>query len=209
MDLTTYTGLQAALADYLNRGDLTAQIQGFIALAESELKLDVRRKTIRATLDISAESNALPADCLILRSAYPLTGSVSQDLPLPIGTPEQLAEVRARHDGVLGRPVQLAVVDTNLIVAPAPDQTYTLQVTYFEKFTPLSGTNATNSILAEAPGAYLYGALKQAAPFLVDDDRMPTWGTLYDTIVAKLNSQRQDEEMSTPLKPARLPVVFG
>jgi hypothetical protein len=130
MDFTTYSGLKAAIADFLNRGDLTLQIPGFIALAEAKIARRVRRKTLRTTISVSSESTALPADCVELRSVYPLTGSPNQDVPLLLGTPEALAETRARHMAVAGRPVTFAVIDGNLVLAPAPDQAYTLQITY-------------------------------------------------------------------------------
>jgi hypothetical protein len=122
MDLSSYTGLKSAIADFLNRDDLTTQIPGFIALTEAKVRREVRRKTVRTTLVVSAESTPLPADCAELRSASPLTGSPSRDLPLTLTTPEGLAVIRARTNGITGRPLALAITDGQLIVSPIPDQ---------------------------------------------------------------------------------------
>ena len=41
MSISTYAQLQAAVANWLHRTDLTAQIQDFIALAEARLSADI------------------------------------------------------------------------------------------------------------------------------------------------------------------------
>jgi hypothetical protein len=208
MDLSSYTGLQAAIADFLARDDLTAQIPGFIALAEAKAKREVRRKTVRTTLVASTESTALPADCAELRSIYPLTGSPSRDRPLYLSTPEGLAEVRARRAGVSGRPQLFAIIDGSLVLAPTPDQAYTLQISYYQKLVPLA-TASPNPLLTEAPDIYLYGALAEAAPYLEHDERLPVWKTLFNEAVESLDKAREREETNASYRPAGLPVVFG
>ena len=42
MALTTYTELKAAIADFLNRDDLTTSIDDFIRLAEAQMNREVR-----------------------------------------------------------------------------------------------------------------------------------------------------------------------
>jgi len=208
MALDTYANLGAAVADWLNRTDLSAPIVDFITLAEAKIRRQVRRKTVRTTMTISTESTALPTDLAELRSAYPMTGSVSLDQPLVQGTPEILAEIRANANGVAGRPQAIAVIDDQLVVAPVPDQTYTLQITYYQTLTPLSMANPTNSILTEAPDIYLYGALVEAEPYLEHDERIATWQNMFAAAVADLNQVREREESTMSWKRARLPVVF-
>lgn len=57
MDLSTFSGLKAAVADYLNRDDLTSVIPGFIALAEAKFnrKLRARQMIKRATATIDSQ----------------------------------------------------------------------------------------------------------------------------------------------------------
>jgi hypothetical protein len=208
MALDTYANLGAAVADWLNRTDLSVPILDFITLAEAKIRRQVRRKTVRATMTISSESTALPVDLAELRSAYPMTGSVALDQPLVQGTPEILATIRASANGVAGRPQAVAVIDDQLVVAPVPDQTYTLQITYYQTLAPLSMANPSNSILAEAPDIYLYGALAEAEPYLEHDERIATWKGLYNDAVTDLNNVREKEESTMSWKRARLPVVF-
>ena len=92
MDLSTYTGLKAAVAQFLARDDLTAEIPGFIQLTEAKIRRDVRRTTVRTTLLTTGESTPLPADCQELRSIYPLTGSPSRDRPSSKAAPPNASQ---------------------------------------------------------------------------------------------------------------------
>ena len=75
INLTTYAGLQDAIAQWLNRTDLTNQITGFIAMAEASMSRRIRRKTITNSVGMSQQSNTLPTDCAELRSIRPVTSS--------------------------------------------------------------------------------------------------------------------------------------
>lgn len=209
MAITTYTELQSAIADWIDRNDQAARIPDFISLAEAKIRRRVRRKTIRTTLNVSAESTPLPSDLAELRSVYPLTGTPSRDRPLDNATPEMLAELRARHGAVSGRPLAFAIIDDDLVVAPAPDQTYSLQITYFQKLVALSSSAESNATLTEAPDIYLYGSLAEAGEFLVDDGQVAQFKADFDAAIEELNQVRIREETTASLKKARLPVVYG
>lgn len=208
LDLTTYSGLKDAIAKFLNRTNLTDVIPAFIALAEAEIARRVRRKTITTTITVSGATTALPADCVELRSVHLVTSSKGRDLPLNVGTPEMLAEMRARYGGAAGRPILACLMGGKLEVAPAPDASYSAEIKYFEKLTPLSATVAANSVLTDSPDVYLYGALKHSAPFLEHDERLSLWTSLFDSAVDQLDIAREREETSASLRPVRI-VPFG
>jgi hypothetical protein len=207
--LTTYTELKAAVADWLNRSDLTTQIPDFITLCESEMKRRVRRTTTKTTLTVNAESVAIPSGCAELRSISLASGSPYQDVPLRLCTPEMLYERKARSGAVTGRPTDVAVIGGYFVFAPAPDQSYTATLIYFAALTPLSSSVASNTVLAEAPDAYLYGTLLQAEPFLEHDDRALVWRSKFDQAIDQLNLVRENEEYMASLRSVRLPRVFG
>lgn len=207
--INTYALLQTAVANWLARDDLTARLPDFIAIAEDEIQRIVRRKTIRADLVVSTLATVLPATCAELRSAYPRTASPTRDLPLKISSPEVLAEQRAART-VSGRPVYGAVIDGTLLVAPTPDQAYTFETIYYEKLVPLdNATHTTNSILTENADIYLWGALKESAPYLQHDERIEIWENKFYKAVDQLNAAREREESNASIRPIRLPVVFG
>lgn len=214
MDLSNYSGLQSAVADFLNRSDLNTggQIGGFIQLAEASMRRRLRRATGAATLTFTAGTNskALPATVAELRSMTPAVGAL-----LPLGgwplaevSFEMLNEMRASLPAT-GIPRYFAVLDGIVYVAPAPSSdALVFTISYFEALVALSNTNTTNSVLTEAPDAYLYGACLEAAPFLEHDERIPVWQTRFDNAIEELNEKRQREEFSAGLKKARLPIIF-
>lgn len=207
MDLTTYTGLKAAIADYLNRSDLEDQIPGFIQLAEAQIKRDLRRTAVRATTTIFGSSFTLPSAVAELRSARLVTSSTSEDLPLVNVNPVQLAERRAGRSAT-GRPTHFAVIGSEMQFVPECDTSYTMEYTYFLKLTALSDSTASNPVLVEAPDAYLFGALKEAEVFLENDERVPVMEAKYKEAIASLELVRVREENSAAPRPARLPRTF-
>lgn len=96
-----------------------------------------------------------------------------------------------------------------MLVAPAPDSTYSAEIVYFAQIVPLTALAPTNVVLVEAPDAYLFGALLQAAPYLEHDERIPTWQAKFDSAIGQLNMVRENEEYSASVRGVRLPVVFG
>lgn len=209
MSLSTYTALKTSVADWLNRTDLTTQIPDFVTLCEAKMKRRLRRTTTRASLTVAASAVTAPSDMAELRSIRLVSASPSQDNPIRVGTYEMYAERLARAGGTTGRPSDVCVFHGELLFAPAPDQSYTAEIVYFATLTPLSSTTASNVVLVEAPDAYLYGTLLEAAPYLVNDERIPTWKTKFDDAIDELNAVRSNEEHAASLRAARLPMVFG
>lgn len=205
---SNYTELKASVAEALNRTDLSGAIPGFIRLAEAEIDRVLRRTSTRATINVSAASTTLASGIAELRSVRLVTASHHQDVPLDVVTPEMLAFRKAGYSAT-GRPRVAAVVGSNLLLAPAPDQAYSAEVIYFPALSKLSDSNTTNVVLTEAPDLYFYGALKHSAPFLEHDERLPMWKALSDAAIEQLHARREREEHGANMRPTHLPVVFG
>lgn len=209
MALTTYTELKASLADWLNRDDLTTPIIDFISLAEAEMKRRLRRATESTTIYISAGNMDGPTDMAEPISLRLSSSEPWRDSPLRLCTPEMIADRLARAGGVTGRPDAYAFYDGQLQFAPTPDQSYDGILLYAQQLTPLSDSVASNAVLAEAPDAYLFGALMQAAPYLEHDERLALWSLKFDNAIEQLNDVRARESYGAGIKEARLPFVFG
>jgi hypothetical protein len=80
-----------------------------------------------------------------------------------------------------GAPRWYAIVGGDLQLHPPADQDYAGELTYVARMPSLSAANSGNWILTDYPDAYLYGALTQSAPYLKDDARITTWGTLFSS----------------------------
>jgi hypothetical protein len=170
MAITTYSELQTALADWLNRADLDQQIPDFIALAESTLN-DVLRSSFMvtsATQAITAGRASLPSDALEI--VYVQVAD-TEDEPLEQTTPQQLLMLRRARTRAAGNPKFFAIVGRELLVTPTPSGATSVDIDYYQKIPALSDSNTSNWLLDEAPHIYLYTALLHATPFLMDDAR--------------------------------------
>lgn len=204
MAVTNYTELQAYLADFLNRDDLTAQIPTFIQLAEKEIARRLRKTVTVASLDLSSQTVMLPGDCAELRSIRLDTDSFRH--ALEIGTPEWLSEFLTTSSGV---PYRAAVLNQTLYLDRPPSETFPAEIVYFQTLTPLSGAQPTSTLLTDAPDLYIYGALREAAGFLEWDERYERWADRFERALVDEETRRQNAEYGASLAPIRLPVVFG
>ena len=178
MAISTYTELKSAVADWLNRDDLTAVVPTFIALAETSMEraLRTRKMLVRANATIDTQYSAVPSDFLEIRSMKITSSSPIQ--PMYAQTIEAMDDLDAKNPGT-GKPVYFCVVGNQIRVHPAPSGNYTAELAYYSTINKLSASVASNWILASHPDAYLYGALLQAAPYLKDDERAGVWSGLY------------------------------
>jgi hypothetical protein len=202
----TYDELQAAIADWLNRDDLTVRIPDFIALAESVIRRRLRRDTTVAALTLDAAVVALPANCE-LRSVR-LNDGVYQHA-LTVMTPENISDYREYYGADTGVPRYAAVLNSSLHLVPAPgDTSYAAEIIYYE-CVPAIATALTNWLLTDAPDVYLFGSLAMAEPFLRNDERLPLWQSQFDSAISELEVALERAEYGASLRPVRLPVVFG
>lgn len=186
MSITTYDELQASVASWLNRGDLTGNIPDFITLAEAQMNVDLKARAmdIKTTLVTVGGVNtvALPTDMLEMRRLQ-VAGTYNQ--PLSYRAPDELSIDFS--DNSSAQPIVFTVIGGNLELAPIPDAVYSLDLTYRQKIPALSASNVTNWLLTAWPNAYLYGSLLAATPFIMNDARLGLWAQLYKTAIDGIN----------------------
>jgi hypothetical protein len=194
MSIDTYAELQASIADWLNRQDLTAVIPSFISLAEADINRALRdyRMEKRSTAQVDAQYSALPSDWVETIRAQ-IVGDTSR---LELVSDGALADMRAARNDAGGKPTHYAHTAGGLELFPTPDAEYTVEIVYFAKVPALSVTATTNWLLSAAPDVYLYGALTQSAPYLKDDQRAPIWAGLYQNAITNLNTASERARFS-------------
>ena len=189
MALGTFTELKDAIADWLDRSDLTARIPDFITLAEARLNRDVRIRPMEVRSSMETTSGQryfnLPGGYLQMRNIQLNTNPI---MPLEYITPEMLD--RLYGSDTTGKPKAYTLIGDEIQLAPIPDSTYTVEMAFYEKFTPLgdgtSGTVTTNWLTTNAPDVLLYGALLEAEPFIKNDERIGLWLNAYNGAIKKI-----------------------
>lgn len=195
MALTTFLELKTAIANWLDRDDLTSVIPDFISLAEHQMERSVRHYKMveRSSGALDSQYSAVPADWLeTIRFGI----SSGDTYRLEMTSLDDLMARRQSNTNIAGRPKYFAHVGETLELFPTPDATYTTELVYYKKIPALSGSNTTNWLLDDAPDAYLYGALMQAAPYLGEDERVTVWNSLYNAAVASLNAASEKTKNS-------------
>lgn len=184
MALDTYANLQTAIISYAFRtgdSEFTAAVPDFITLVESRLNrvLRVREMEAAATLTLTNSAGTLPTDYLEFRR---VVANTSPTTPLELVTPDFAStEYGTTYSGF---PVHFTIIGSTLTVYPST--TATVALSYYQKIPALSDSSTANWLLAKAPELYLYGALVEAAPFMMDDGRTQTWGTLFQKALKDL-----------------------
>ena len=199
MSYATYSDLQTSIANYLARSDLTSIIPDFITLAENRLRRELRiRQMLKSvtTATVSGDSTLeIPSDFLQARDFVITTNPIQ---PLSYSSPSALSNDPRTSD--VGVPRSYTILANEFQVAPAPDGVYTAKLLYFAAPAYLSASNTTNVFLTSAPDGLLYGALVEAEPYLMNDARINTWGSMYDRAISSLiKSDEEGQYSGVPL----------
>ena len=191
MAISTYTELKTAVANWLDRDDLTDRIPEFIALAEARMNRVLRLRMMEAKYTAStvgAQRNyALPTGYLQMRNFQLNTSPITT---LSYVSPEIFDRLWGGSTG--GTPQFYTILANEIQLGPIPASVQTMEMLFYKKITALSGTNPTEQMLTDNPDIYLYGALLEAEPFIMNDERVSLWALGFEKAVASL--QEQDDK---------------
>lgn len=186
MAISTYAELQTAVANWLDRSDLTSRIPEFIALAEGRIARKLRIREMETESDVTlvagTRTAAVPTGFREVRRVY-LDSSPVRDLEY-ISPPDYWARYTSVNTG---KPVCFTVEGTNLVFGPIPDAAYTAKVLHYKALDALS--SSAHAVFTANPDVYLYGALLAAEPFLKNDKRVQMWKGLFDEGLMELEMQ--------------------
>jgi len=195
MSFATYSDLQTSIAGYLARSDLTTQIPDFITFAENRLRRELRvRQMLKSvtTSSVSGDSTVeVPSDFLEIRDFVALTNPIT---PLSYSSPSILSNDPVASQ--VGVPKSYTILANEFLLAPVPDGVYTLRLLYYAAPAYLSSSNTSNVFLNIAPDALLYASLLEAEPYLYNDSRINTWGSMYDRAITTLTKSDENTQYS-------------
>jgi hypothetical protein len=197
MALANYTQLQAAIASWLDRDDLTAAIPDFITLAEARFNRELRvREMITRKQALSDKQYVqLPADWI---EAKNIQIGIN---PLTYKTVDELDQLRTQP--LVGAPRYYTILGSTLELLPTPSDDVQIEMAYYKTIPAVASSN-TNWLLTKAPDLYLYASLLQAAPFLDNDERAAMWEAFTTKTVEALNVEASRAAVSgSPLLKSR------
>ncbi len=209
MAINTYATLQTAVANWLDRSDLTDRIPEFIALAEARMNrtlrlaimLNVDQTTLGGATALVAGTRdyALPSGYLQMVDFHLRTSPITT---LSYLTPENMNRMWAGSQA--GKPLAYTIFSDNssgtpvkkVRLGPSPGSAYDYSIMFYKKIDALSDSNTTEQMLTDNPDVYLYGALLEAEPFLMNDERVQLWATAFQESIRALQEQDNKDRHS-------------
>jgi len=205
MAITNYTELQTAVGNWLNRADLTSRIPEFIALAEADIRRELRDQKFVGSLPMVVGQDYITLPSTVKELKNLRYDESTMQWSLREKTPAGLAAIRQPTAGI----PQAYMVINNVVYFDRPaDSAYIVETTYVAELTALSVSNTTNNTLTKSPDIYLYGTLRQAAPYLDHDERVQMWADYFEAAIVKENIYRERQEYGASPE-MDLPTVFG
>ena len=195
MAIGTYAELQTAVANWLDRSDLDDRIPEFIALAEARmnrlLRLRLMENKYTASTVAAQRNYALPTGYVQMRN---FQINVTPVRPLQYVTPEVYDRIWGGSSS--GTPEVYTIMTNEVQLGPKPDSIMTMEMLFYKRVTALSGSNTTEQMLTENPDIYLYGALMEAEPFIMNDERVGLWAQGFSQAVQALQEQDNKDRHS-------------
>ena len=187
MAATDYASLQASVANYLHRTDLTAVIPDFIYYAETKIinNIKARKQEVTITGTLTLDANGvyyipLPADYGSVKTIQILAGS---NYVLKFASDEIF--LRLNQDNATGTPEFFSLnnvtglPDGAIYFAPLADSAYSYSLTYYQDLPHLSNTITTNWLLTQFPRVYLYGTIIEACINIQDFEMLGQYQAIF------------------------------
>lgn len=187
MPLSNYTELQAEIADWLDRADLTAKIPTFITLAETKINRTLRIQSMEVldeSFIIDSGTETLPTGFRAAKRFY-IDASPRRDLKYLPSSRLNSTDLAAN---AAGQPFYFTYEAGSFRFRPEPNSAFTAVLLYWKAIDGLDVT-PTNDLLTNSPDVYLYGALAEAAAFLVDSELLATYVALFNQAMQAVQAE--------------------
>jgi len=195
MAISTYSELQTAVANWLDRDDLSARIPEFISLAEARFNRLLRLRSMESKQTASTVGGQrnynLPASYIQMRNFQLNTSPLTT---LSYVTPEIYDRVWGGSTG--GIPKFYTIVADEISLGPIPGSVLTMEMLFYRRFDNLSASTTTNWLLTYAPDIYLYASMLEAEPFIMNDERVPLWATALEKAISDMQEQDNKDRHS-------------
>jgi hypothetical protein len=188
--LANYDELIDTISDYLLRDD---QVDTFIRLAEvrAERLTSLRQRWTEQEitgLSMTAGDKVLTMPTGMIEVRWISINTQPKSFLRVVG-PERSDSYDAWFQPGVPRGMKLVGLDIHL--SPPPDADYPYTISGYYGITPLSEAEPVNWLLTNAPDVYLYGALREAQPYLRKPDELRLYQQLSNEALKSLNRQEK------------------
>lgn len=188
--ISNYSEMIDSIVDELSgREDIADKVPEWIRMAEIAIAREIGmldgEQVVTGTVAASNPQLQMPVGAK--RPILVQFGTVPDLKTLEIVSFQALTAVLNNDQGTTPRAV--AFVGRNGFLAPAAATGTTYTLVYYGLPPFLSETNPTNDLIEMAPDALKFQALVFSAPYLGDDERLQTWGSLLSAALSTLKRE--------------------
>ncbi|WP_444897902.1 phage adaptor protein [Microbulbifer sp. SSSA005] len=190
MAITNYGELKAAIAGWLERDDLAERLPEFISLAERKIFRKLRTPANERTV---LEDRRVDGgdEWLIPTHFLECKRLLVNGVPLSRITDTDYYSRSAQS----GQPKYFFRYANRFKVWPAPAEDYRWVLNYWTDM-ELTEEYPENTVLPVAKDLYLFGALAEAEPYLMNDNRVALWKAKFDEGLIELNDMAERAELA-------------
>lgn len=188
--MATRAQLITRIQDYLNRPNMpSAAVSGWLSSVEGQLNRLLRdhpRMQARATITQDALDPLLPLPDDILGLVVVRRGNII------------LTQLSAANVDLASRSTDVFIARGDVLeLFPPPALETDYDLDYVAALTPLEDDLDTNWVSVYFPDVYLYGALKEAAVYLKEDERLQGWIAEWNARVAELQAEGWNQNVAS------------
>ncbi len=197
----TYATLKEDAARYLERGSTAATDPRFFE--QLPRLINLAEKRIARELKVQGFINPVTTTLIVSQSVYAKPDRWRETVSMNIGTgasnttrspvlPRSYEYCRAfaPDESVTGTPVFYADYNnSNWLLVPTPDDTYPMEILYYQLPPLLDDAVQSNWLTEEAPQLLLYGTLLEASVFIKNSEKAAEFQALYDRAAQALNGE--------------------
>ncbi len=198
--ITNYGTLKTEVAAYAHRTDLTAEIPGFIQVAQTHVNNDLRVPEMIITSDLTIADitgrYGLPDDFLEMRS---VTGIDNDGATRPLKS-YGISEIY--RFSASGQPKRFTVWDNELLIRGTPGIGDVFTMVYWARPAAFSADGDTSDLLTRYPTVYLYAALAELHSWVQDVALADRAATRYDAAIAAFNTAGVQKRQRPSVAPA-------
>lgn len=196
MAITNLDELSAAVANWMERADLGPRIPEFIALAESRINRLLDAMLLEADVALAGVAGSrfipLPAGVDQVKAFWIVRPGGRA--PLAQANPDTLAT-----DSAPGEPLQWAIDGPSIAFERPCAAAYAFQAR-IEGLLALTTSTPVNGVLTRWPDIYLFGVLAEAAPYMLDDERLAVFDAKFEKAIREVNRSERRKRGNVPLR---------
>ena len=194
MSISTYSELQTAITDWMDRADLSGNAEDFITLAEASLNRELEAVEADVTLTGTASSRTIDI------SAYNVIEGINLWLTDPDGEDEEI-RLTPKAAGTFPQTSdtqqpEIWALDGDYITFDSLlDQAYTFRFRYQGRFA-LSDASPTNDLLTNHPDVYLAACIVWGGLYTKDQSSIQVYATALDSFIKKTKTHLAQRKRS-------------